>query len=151
MMNFCPVTIASDCPPGLLRRLVTSLGECAHNTLDRCNRLLACWIGIGNNPALDHVVVRVECERHDLKCHCNNLRRTTRQLRLQQDARQPKPTPHVIARLSLFCQVVSPDAKAHHQKAPLVRPEISSVTTGSIEEKRRRLVLATAAKRTKAR
>jgi hypothetical protein len=39
------VTIVMNCPPELLRRLVTSLSERAHNTLDCCDRLFACWIG----------------------------------------------------------------------------------------------------------
>ena len=67
------VTIVMNCPPELLRRLVTSLSERAHNTLDCCDRLFACCIGTGDNPALDHVVVRVEGERYDLEGHCNNL------------------------------------------------------------------------------
>ena len=67
------VTIVSNCPPELLRRLVTSLSERAHNTLDCCDRLFACWIGTWDNPALDHVVVRVEGKRYDLEGHCNNL------------------------------------------------------------------------------
>ncbi len=41
----------SNCPPELLRRLVTSLSERAHNTLDCCDRLFACWIGTGDKPA----------------------------------------------------------------------------------------------------
>ena len=56
------LTIACGCPPEITFRLVTSHAECAHNTLDCCDRLLACWIGKRDNPALDHAVVRFEGE-----------------------------------------------------------------------------------------
>ena len=71
------LTIASGCPPEITFRLVTSLAECAHNTLDCCDRLLVCCIGIRDNPALDSSDSRGEL--HDLKGHCNNLRRATGQ------------------------------------------------------------------------
>ena len=67
------ITIVSNCPPVLLRRLVTSLSERAHNTFDCRDRLFACWIGTGDNAAPDHVVVRVEGEFYNLEGHRNNL------------------------------------------------------------------------------
>ena len=62
------VSIVMNCPPELLRRLVTSLSERAHNH----SIAVTASYTTGDNPALDHVVVRVEGERYNLEGHCNN-------------------------------------------------------------------------------
>lgn len=96
------VTITSSSPPELLRWLVTGLSECAHDALDRCDRLLTRLVGVRDDFTFDHFVVRIKVDLYDLKSHLINLRRATR--RVGHSKRTLHSTKHITGKEDQIAQ-----------------------------------------------
>jgi hypothetical protein len=61
--------VSRDSPPTIILRLITCLREVGYNALDSVNCFFACWIRIGNDSPVDHILVRIESKLNDLKGH----------------------------------------------------------------------------------
>ena len=61
--------VSRDSPPAIVVRLISRLREAAYNARDGVNRILACLIRVGDDSAVDHILVRIEGKLNDLKGH----------------------------------------------------------------------------------
>ena len=61
------LALTSECPPKIAFRLITGFCKSRITLSILSTALFACLIGIRNNFALDHIVVRIEREFYNLK------------------------------------------------------------------------------------
>lgn len=62
----------TDRTPIVMRRVIAGSRISGGNAFNSCDRLLARLVWVGNNPALDHLIICVKRQFHNLKGHCTH-------------------------------------------------------------------------------